>query len=399
MTGIVDFIVWLSEFAVEGFFFLLYLTVQLVGLGLIVISFVRTYLFSKKVGAALGTGDFENVANLFRGFWWWVRAIFAWCFIEAGFYLIGVESPILRLVMLFAFFFFGVALAAGRRSWWILESVFIVGVVAGFYEFLVSADGIGFENRIFWLLAIVALGTCCMAMLTRGPVRFGFGGVTGAIVAASIFAFLHKGTFADGAFWVLAGTATVSAVMILFSRQIVHMAFWLLTTLACVAGFYLLLGADFLGFVQVLVYIGGILILFLFGVMLTHRMDVPLGPTHSVGVILPGIVVGLGVTVLLVFIASGNNWAERAPQELTSIAPNTQLSRYYDANANAELGREAAESTSFGIGTRFMSTYLLPFEVVSVLLLVAMIGATYIARGRSEDDSAGSDLVVEGGAE
>ena len=189
-------------------------------------------------------------------------------------------------------------------------------------------------------------------------------------------------SFHDTMFWILAVVAVGSAGMILLSRSIVHMAFWLLTSLAGFAGFYLLLGADFLGFMQVLVYIGGVLILFLFGVMLTHRVDIPTKPAVSWRVLIPGFFAGLAVMVLLVFIAGGNNWLELPESEVTQLG-------YLPADgspANARAERPLAEPTAFGIGQRLMSTYILPFEVVSILLLVAMVGATYIARGKSERD-------------
>ena len=176
--------------------------------------------------------------------------------------------------------------------------------------------------------------------------------------------------------------AVGSGVLILVSDKIVHMAFWLLASLAGFAIFYLLLGADFLGFPQVLVYIGGVLILFLFGVMLTQRVDVPLKAAASLRVLVPGVVIGVLTTGLLVFLAGGNNWSEKAAKEIAQISPNAV---------------KAAEPTAFGLGEAFMSTYILPFEVVSVLLLVAMVGATYIARGKSEGDLAGG-ADGEGGA-
>ena len=160
------------------------------------------------------------------------------------------------------------------------------------------------------------------------------------------------------------------------------MAFWLLASLAAFAIFYLLLGADFLGFAQVLIYIGGILILFLFGVMLTQRVDVPLKAANSWRVLIPGVIIGVLTTGLLVFLAGGNSWSQKPAESITRIGSNA--------------GELAAKPTAFALGESFMSTYILPFEVVSVLLLIAMIGATYIARGKSEGDSAG-DPDGEGG--
>lgn len=166
-------------------------------------------------------------------------------------------------------------------------------------------------------------------------------------------------------FWVVAATAVGSAAMVLFTRSIVHMAFWLLASLAGFAGLYLHLGADFLGFVQVVVYIGGILILFVFGVMLTNRADVPVRPEASWRFLLPGVVAGLASGCFLVYLLT-SVWARTPAREGLRGAP-----------------------TSEEIGALFMSRYILPFEVVSVLLLVAMVGATYLARGREERQGGG----------
>jgi NADH:ubiquinone oxidoreductase subunit 6 (subunit J) len=187
-------------------------------------------------------------------------------------------------------------------------------------------------------------------------------------------------SLSDTLFWVMAVFTVVAGVMILFSPSIVRMAFWLLGSLAGFAGLYLLLGADFLGFAQILIYIGGILILFLFGVMLTHRGDVPVRQSVSWRVLLPGVIAGLGVTALLVVLVGTNGWRVAGPEAVTTLTPVSA--------ADAAGGAPApppAPATAEGIGSRFLSTFLLPFEVVSVLLVVAMVGATYIARSRAEE--------------
>ena len=178
-------------------------------------------------------------------------------------------------------------------------------------------------------------------------------------------------------FWVLAVVSVGSAAMILLSPWIVHMAFWLLASLAGFAGLYLHLGADFLGFAQVLVYIGGILILFLFGVMLTQKADVPVHKPISWRIILPGIVVGIVLQCMLVVLMVGNGWKELPPDQVGVLMGPAPLEKLVDP-------------TSEEIGIRFMSRFILPFEVVSVLLLVAMIGATYIARSREDVKEEGS---------
>jgi NADH-quinone oxidoreductase subunit J len=169
-------------------------------------------------------------------------------------------------------------------------------------------------------------------------------------------------TFSDGIFWFFAAMAVGPALALLFTRSIVRMAFLLLFSLAGFAGLYLQLGAGFVGFTQVLVYIGGILILFLFGVMLTARIDVPARPSPSLHSIVPGVLAGLVVMGCLLFSAVGNPWAIRQATEQEQVA--------------------AAAPDSPRIGLKLLSSYVLPFEAVSILLLAAMVGATYIARSR-----------------
>jgi len=171
-------------------------------------------------------------------------------------------------------------------------------------------------------------------------------------------------SFHETVFWVFAAIAVIPAFLILFSKSIVRMAFLLLSSLAGFAGLYLHLEAGFLGFTQVLVYIGGILILFLFGVMLTQRTDIPVRAKAGPALAVPGFFAGLLLTAALLFIAVGNPWKTHAPTPVP-----------------------AGENETAQIGLRVLSTYVLPFEAVSILLLAAMVGATYIARAHSPGNS------------
>jgi len=184
-------------------------------------------------------------------------------------------------------------------------------------------------------------------------------------------------TVSDSMFWVFAAIAVLPAAAILFIRGIVRMAFLLLFSLAGFAGLYLQLGAGFLGFTQVVVYIGGILILFLFGVMLTSRMDVPVREKVGLSLLIPGVIAGLLLMGALLFIAIGNPWKERAV--LSTAAPE----------APSSPGASRADPQTADIGLKLLGGYVLPFEAVSVLLLAAMVGATYIARARAEGQEGG----------
>ena len=146
----------------------------------------------------------------------------------------------------------------------------------------------------------------------------------------------------------------VPCFWVALSSSIVHAAFSLLVTLFGVAGLYVLLGADFIGVVQVIVYIGGILVLIIFGVMMTQRGKLlPLSvqlPGRFFGGLLSGIIL-----VALVLAASRYQWPTAA-----------------------SLGEP--EPTSAAIGDLLLGKYLVAFEVASVLLLVALVGAVLIVR-------------------
>lgn len=138
------------------------------------------------------------------------------------------------------------------------------------------------------------------------------------------------------------------------SSNIVHAAFSLLVTFFGVAGLYVLLGADFIGVIQVIVYIGGILVLIIFGVMMTQRGKLLSLSVQLPGKLFAGFLCGIILTALIM----------AASRSLWPVA--------------ASLGNP--EPTSAAIGDLLLGKYLVAFEVVSVLLLVALVGAVLIVR-------------------
>ncbi|HXH28395.1 MAG TPA: NADH-quinone oxidoreductase subunit J [Candidatus Polarisedimenticolia bacterium] len=160
-------------------------------------------------------------------------------------------------------------------------------------------------------------------------------------------------------FYVFASIALVAAVMVIWSRHPVHSAIYLVLTFLCVAGIYVLLQAEFIAAVQVLVYAGGIMVLFLFVIMLVNlteaarsRMRVHAGVSALIGLA----VVGL---ILYVY-AHGHPANPAAGGALPGAAGNLQA-----------------------VGLALYRDYVLPFEVASILLLVAMIGAIVLARQKA----------------
>ena len=154
-------------------------------------------------------------------------------------------------------------------------------------------------------------------------------------------------------FWIFAAVTVGSAAVVVFARSLIYSAFALLFTFFGVAGLYLMLGADFLAATQLLIYVGGILVLLLFGVMLTHKIyDLDL--RSEVTQFLPGLIVAAGVFGILTLTALRTPWA-------------------------AGAGR-APSATTEEIGELFLGQYLMPFWAASILLLVALIGAAMIVR-------------------
>lgn len=157
-------------------------------------------------------------------------------------------------------------------------------------------------------------------------------------------------------FWAFAFLTVASAAAVVLSRTLIYSAFALLVTFFGVAGLYVLLGADFLAATQLLVYVGGILVLLLFGVMLTHKiydLDLRSGSTQLGS----GLIVAVGLFVILTALALRTEWPG---------------------------GERALEPTTAAIGRLFLGEYLLPFEAASVLLLVALLGAAMIVRRRRD---------------
>ena len=154
-------------------------------------------------------------------------------------------------------------------------------------------------------------------------------------------------------FYLIALITVVSAGMVALSRNIIYSAFSLLGTFMGVAGIYVFLGADFVAAVQVLIYVGGILVLILFAVMLTHRItDVAI--TNRAAGRIPAMLVVAVFLVLLIQTVKETAWVKAK-----------------------EVSYAATTAT---IGDAFLYDYLLPFELASLVLLGALIGAVVLSR-------------------
>ncbi len=154
-------------------------------------------------------------------------------------------------------------------------------------------------------------------------------------------------------FWFLAVLTIGSACVVAFSKNIVRSAFSLLLTFWGVAGLYAMTGADFLAAAQVLIYVGGILVLILFAVMLTHRITEFKLANDASYTPMSLLAFGSVLTILCWTVGYAVDWQESPLPPAASTEP---------------------------LGKALMNEYLLPFEIVSVLLLAALVGAAYLAR-------------------
>jgi NADH-quinone oxidoreductase subunit J len=148
----------------------------------------------------------------------------------------------------------------------------------------------------------------------------------------------------------------------LFSKNVLYAAFLLIITFLSVAAIYVFVHADFIAVTQIMVYVGGILVLMIFGVMLTNKISGQAVTTETHN-ILSGIFIGLSFFSLLlymIFLAdfSTVQWIQESVRE--HPVP--------------------ISSTISLIGVKLMSDFVLPFEITAILLLIALIGAAFIAK-------------------
>jgi NAD(P)H-quinone oxidoreductase subunit 6 len=168
-------------------------------------------------------------------------------------------------------------------------------------------------------------------------------------------------------FYILAGMVVTSAAGVALAPNILYSAFALLGALAGVAGLYFYLSADFLGIAQLLIYIGGILVLILFAVLLTNRIGEMNITNLSTGLMV-GAPAAVAVIGLLVKLA------------LQTPYPTTE---------------PVAAPTVARLGDAFLKEYLMPFEFASLVLLMALVGAMVIARRAAKEGNAPNAVVKQ----
>jgi NADH:ubiquinone oxidoreductase subunit 6 (subunit J) len=162
-------------------------------------------------------------------------------------------------------------------------------------------------------------------------------------------------------FYIFAILAVISGVYMVLTRNLLYAGFALLVTLLSVAGIYVLLFADFVAVTQLMVYVGGVLVLILFGIMLSSRV-------HDKSVLSENVNKVWGITISLLLLAG-----------LVYSIFQTNFDALPWLEDNQESIMATQKSTIYAIGIKLMTDFIVPFEVASLLLLIALIGAAYIA--------------------
>jgi NADH:ubiquinone oxidoreductase subunit 6 (subunit J) len=179
-------------------------------------------------------------------------------------------------------------------------------------------------------------------------------------------------------FLLFSAIACAFAIAVVVTPNIVRMAFYLVLSLAATAGLFFLAGADFVGAMQLLIYVGGTLVLLIFGVMLTSQDRFVSMKTSNFEL---GMALGIGACLLIVLV-----YAARSVPEWQGMTPQ-QISEVPLTPSGAQVGMGLL---GVRVDSPDRSGYLLVFEIISVHLLVVLIGAAYLARARRK-----RSLIVE----
>ncbi|MBK7994184.1 MAG: NADH-quinone oxidoreductase subunit J [Blastocatellia bacterium] len=179
-------------------------------------------------------------------------------------------------------------------------------------------------------------------------------------------------------FYLLAVVAVLFAIFMITARNAVHSALLLISTLVATAGIYLLLHAEFIAGVQILVYVGGVLVLFIFVIMLVNVKEED-KKVFTNQFLLGGLMtflLALGMISILLQTQKANLFgygqASEAKQERVQNSPNI-------------VGSHNISQNTIKIGQELYTKYMLPFEIASLVLLVAIIGAIRLGRERKQE--------------
>lgn len=187
-------------------------------------------------------------------------------------------------------------------------------------------------------------------------------------------------------FTLFALSSCLGAIAVVVSQSLVRMAFWLIVSLGSIAGLFFLADADFVGGAQLLIYVGGTLVLLVFGVMLTASgpyMKIETSPAETV---VAGLV-GLLFLFMVFATISGADW-EATNQQIIAETQPPKTEHFDDQSEGNTLRPLGLALLGLRPDSEGAPGYLLPFEIASVHLLVVLIGASYLARAKRRRDVA-----------
>lgn len=201
-------------------------------------------------------------------------------------------------------------------------------------------------------------------------------------------------------FFITGTVAVASSILVVAMRNPVHSALFLLLTFLCVAVLFFLVEAEFVGAVQILVYAGGIMVLFLFVVMLINVRQLPeermMSPYWK-----GALAIGFGLFLLFGTVIRGGAYREPVNNQKALRTGNVLVVKRSTTESGETRRRRVMEDRVIGnseaIGLALYRDYLVPFEVASVFLLVAMIGAIVIGKRDlfSEDEELVQAFIVD----
>ena len=187
-------------------------------------------------------------------------------------------------------------------------------------------------------------------------------------------------------FLLFALIACTAAIAVVVTSNVVRMAFYLVISLGAVAGLYFLAGADFVGAMQLMIYVGGTLVLLIFGVMLTAQRPFVTMKTKPSEVFAAAMVGACLLAILVRAAFSVDEWtAPKVAQAGTRVESRHTVTRLGLGLLGVRVDKlDRSVEPDGPLATRpagsGLAGYLLPFEIVSVHLLVVLIGAAYLAR-------------------
>ncbi len=189
--------------------------------------------------------------------------------------------------------------------------------------------------------------------------------------------------FQDIVFWVLSVAAIGAALGVVLVRDLFRAVLLLAGVFVAMAGFFVLLSAEFLAVVQVLIYVGAISILFIFAIMLTRNVRQGNLPNRLQ---IPAVLFSTLLLAALVVVATSTDWnlIPAGDQQARVDLAQTQSVNVLSPEALERLGvvseEEKAQAEKAGLADLLIGPFVLPFEAVSVLLLAALIGGLALAR-------------------